>query len=395
MKTQNIILLLAIFLAANTWAIAQYNPKGKVPRAEAMLNQGKLDNAKAEIDLAFEVNHKGKVAEDGKAWYNKGRIYKAIYTDEGEYNKLAPNALDIAIEAFHNVRKFERENSIWVVYTDQEMQQLYSVVINNGAEAYGDDDYALAYEEFFNALKVMPGDTIALLYGGTAAQMADMWDEALGMYEKLAETDYTEMLDVYKTLIYVYRAQKEDNDKALATIMKALERYPDDDALQQERVSVLITMQKTDEARLALTESIKENPNDPVLYYQLGYLFYYEERPDEAYENFSKAVQLKPDYYEANFYAGIQWFNKAAEILKDLNNMSMKEYNEKVDEYAERSQENFKKSLPYLEKAYEIKNDDISLMESLLAVYTRLRMNDKAKAMEEKVRAIRGADYDE
>ncbi|MGF1637668.1 MAG: tetratricopeptide repeat protein [Cyclobacteriaceae bacterium] len=391
---RNIILVVSILMASNGWVFSQYSPKGKVPRAESMLTQGKLDNAKAEIDLAFEENAKGKVLTDGKAWYNRGRIYKAIYMDEGEFKELDPNALDVAIESFLKVRELEKETSIWVVYSDQEMAQLYSVVINEGAEAYQEDEYELAYQAFTNALKITPNDTIALLYGGTAAQMADMWDEALDSYETLSKTEASGMDDVYKTLIYIYRAKKEDNEKALEVINRAIKQYPKDDAFQQEKVAVLISMEKTEDARDALSEAIKESPDDPVLYYQLGYLYYYEEKPDEAYENFKKAVELNPEYYEANFYAGIQHFNKAAEVLKELNNLPMKEYNMKIDDYYERAKGHFENALPFLEKAYELKSDDLSLMETLESVYVRLKMDDKASEIGAKISAITG-DTDE
>ena len=178
-----------LFFSIAGFTYAQYQPKGKMSKAEMAYNQNKLDEAKAECDLAFEVDNKGKVTTAGKNWYTKGRIYKAIYLDDStEYNELASNeeALKIAMESFNKVKELEKENSTYVIFTDQEVGQLYGSIINDGAQKYNENDFAAAYEDFMTALVVSPKDTTALLYGGVSAQQGEMYDEAIGMFPAIS-----------------------------------------------------------------------------------------------------------------------------------------------------------------------------------------------------------------
>jgi len=48
----------------------------------------------------------------------------------------------------------------------------------------------------------------------------------------------------------------------------------------------------------------------------------------------------------------------------------------------------FAKALPYMEKAYELKPDDIYAMRSLRELYYRLKMTDKYNVIKEKLDKI-------
>ena len=205
------LIFIMLFIGVGTYSFGQYVPKGKTSKAEMALTQGKLDEAKAEIDEAFKVDAKGKVSANPKNWYTKGRIYKAIYLDDStEFKNLATNeeALSVAMESFNKVVEMDKETSTYVIFSNQEIGQLYGYIVNKGAEKYGEDDYAGAYKDFITALIVMPDDTTALLYGGVSAQQADMIDEALACFQKLAENGNASV-ETYKTMIYLYRTEKK------------------------------------------------------------------------------------------------------------------------------------------------------------------------------------------
>ena len=66
-------------------------------------------------------------------------------------------------------------------------------------------------------------------------------------------------------------------------------------------------------------------------------------------------------------------------------------WDEKTEkEYADKAASHFKKSLPYLERAYELKKDDQKLLEILGGVYNRLRMEDKAREIEKRLSDVSG-----
>ena len=66
--------------------------------ANAILEEGKLDEAKANIDLAATNE---KMMTDAKTWYYRGLIYASIDTTSNEAHKaLATDAYKTAIESF-------------------------------------------------------------------------------------------------------------------------------------------------------------------------------------------------------------------------------------------------------------------------------------------------------
>lgn len=382
-----------LFIGISTITFGQYVPKGKVTKAEAALTKGELDIAKAEIDEAFKVDAKGKVTASSKNWYKRGQIYKAIFLDDStEYHELASNeeALKVAMESFNKVKEMDKSTSTYAIFVDTEINQLFGYIINDGAEKYNENEFADAYQHFMTALMVTPGDTTALLYGAVSAQQAEMYDEALAAYQQLAD-DGNAKLDQYKTMIYLYRAEKEDLDKVLEVVDQALEAFPENNELIQEKITTLIIMERSDEAQAELEAAITKEPTNSLYYYFLGYLFDVKEDPDSSIENYKKALELNPEYYEANYNVAVVYYNKAREIISELNNLSLDEYRKKESEYVEQAKVHFEESLPYFEKAAEIKpDDDIQLLETLEGVYLQLKMNDKAEALEKRIKALTG-----
>lgn len=381
-----------LFIGMATFTFGQYVPKGKTTKAELALTKGELDIAKAEIDEAFKVDAKGKVSGSAKNWYTKGKIYKAIYLDDStDYKNLAgEEALGVAIESFNKVTAMEKENSPYVIMANTEISQLYGAIINDGAEKYNENDFEGAYKDFMTALEVEKDDTTALLYGGVSAQQADMIDEALACFQTLADNGDAK-IDTYKTMIYLYRTEKEDMEGVLRIVTQALEVYPENSELAQEKITTLIMMERVDEAKNELEAAISNDPTNHLYYYFLGYLYDFQEDPDNAMIQYKKALELDPDYYEANYNLGVVYYNVAREIISELNNLSLDEYRKKEKEYVERASVHFKEALPYFEKAVEIKPDeDIQLLETLEGVYLQLKMTDKAEALEKKIKALTG-----
>lgn len=386
------LIVAILFVGVTTLSFGQYVPKGKTTKAESALNQGKLDIAKAEVDLAFEVDQKGKVTSSAKNWYLRGRIYKALYLDDStEYSDLAgEEALKIAMESFNKVNTMEKENSTYAVFTSQEVSQLYAVLVNEGAEKYNENDFEGAYEYFMKALVAEPNDTTALLYGGVSAQQADMIDEAISCFSQLVDNGDANV-DTYKTLIYLYRTEKEDMDKVLETVEKALDKFPNDKEFTQEKITTLIITEKVEEAKSELETAINQDPTNALYYYFLGYLYDFQEEYDTAQDNYEKAIELNPDYYDANYNLAVIHYNKARDVIHELNELSLDEYRKQEATYAEKAQVHFKDALPYFEKAAEVApDDDLQLLETLQGIYLKLNMKDKADALDAKIKVLSG-----
>jgi tetratricopeptide (TPR) repeat protein len=265
--------------------------------------------------------------------------------------------------------------------------------VDAGAVAYQEENYDKAFEEFSNALKVQPGDSLALLYAGSVAQENGDIDNALKMYETMVEVGNAPET-VYSTIIYYYKAEKDDMESAMKFNDMAIKKFPENKSFVQEKIVYLITSGKSAEAEQHLLSEIELHPDDPILYFELGYLYDEQDNDDKALEAYSKAFEVDPTYYDAIFNYAIVHYNKAADIIKAFNdkplgsNYNAAAYAKEEKLTMDKAAVHFKAALPYLEKAYELKPDDTKLLEILGGVYNQLGMDDKYDEISKKLEAL-------
>jgi len=120
---------------------------------------------------------------------------------------------------------------------------------------------------------------------------------------------------------------------------------------------------------------LSKDPANQYYRYNYGVLLLGKNDFGDAEEQFKKALEIDPDYYNASYNLAVtyvKWgayINKVADEKGDLNN---KEYKEK-----------YQKALPHLEKIVTNKKDDVQMWELLGKVYSVLGMQvDAAKAFE-------------
>lgn len=376
------VTLSLIFIFSAFFAFAQ---NVNVNRAIAFEQRGELDKAKEAIDNA--ANH-DKTKDKGKTWFTKGTIYEAISTSE-DYNNLDENALEEAVEAYRKTLELEKEGTNFHELAKVRLEALWGTYLNEGAEAYQEGDYSKALEGFTKASDIKPEDTTAYLYGGIAAQQNKEYDRALENFYKLTDLGYDEV-DIYNTIVYLERTHNEDNDKALEVIREAREKHPDNKDLLKEEINILITTEKVDEAREKLEEAVKAEPDNPGLFYNLGYLHDAVGNKEEAIKSYENALEIDPNYFEANFNIAVNHYNTAADILKKANDMDLKTYQKEGKKVEEEAKKHFENALPYLEKSRELRPEDPTVLSTLQTVYVQLKMNEKAEEVAQQLEKIEG-----
>ncbi len=70
--------------------------------------------------------------------------------------------------------------------------------------------------------------------------------------------------------------------------------------------------------------------------------------------------------------------------------MDIPEYQKSGNEVAAKGNEFIQQALPYMEKAYELAPDDIDAVSALQIFYTKLKMNDKAEEMSNRLDELEG-----
>jgi tetratricopeptide (TPR) repeat protein len=143
----------------------------------------------------------------------------------------------------------------------------------------------------------------------------------------------------------------------------------------------LIATNKIDEAKQSLVEAIKREPNNANYYYNLGFMYDQTKEFDKAIENYNKAIELKPDYFEAYFNLGVLHYNKAADLLKEVNAMDLTTYNKVGKKKEQEGIAKLKEALPYFEKAFNLNGNDMGVVETLYTIYSRLKRDADADKM--------------
>ena len=352
-----------------------------VRKAQSSLEKGELAEAKELIDPAINDE---KTGEDGKTWYTYGDIYLAIATDSTNSVQVEDPYLK-ALEGYRKTKELEKENSLYAVQADQQIQQVWANAINGGATLYSNQSFEDAIELFDIAKMAMPQDTTAYIYGGISAQQAGKMDVAAENYSYLVDSlDYVSK-DFYNSLIYIYLVEEKNEEKAIGYLRKAQKVFPDDSEFLKREVTLLINNEQYDEAEQKLQTAIDAEPDNPMLYYNQGYLYEQMDAGDKAVESYKNAIKVDPQYFDANFNLAAFYYNKAADILSEANDMDLKEYQEKGEEIEQEAKKYFEMALPYLKTSMDIEPDNEKVLQTLATVYQRLEMTDEAEEITAKL----------
>jgi len=189
--------------------------------------------------------------------------------------------------------------------------------------------------------------------------------------------------DIYKNLVNILLFQKK-GDQAKSLMTEARKLNPTDTDLILAEANLYF--QEGDKAKYAslVQEAIKLKPNDPVLYYNLGVVSAEAKDYDNAVKYYQKAIELNPTDFNAYNNIGVVYIADDVNLVNKMNALGMsKKEQVEYDALAKKRKENFKKALPFFEKAYELK-PSADLKQLLLNAYRNLDMDDKHKALKNK-----------
>ncbi len=374
---------LALLLTLNLLALFVFAQNKNVNKADRALKDNEYQEA---VQLIEEAAKHEKTIDKGKTWYTRGQIYQAIaFADEESVKSLVEDPFEKAVESYKKAQELEGENNINYVFAGQSLNEMWSLMLNKGAEAYQEGNFEEAIQAFDKTKMINPKDTTGFMYAGVAAMQGGFYDKAAeNYYTLLNDLDFKE-LDVYTSLLWIERNHNQDLENALSLLEEAREKYPENLDLMKEEINLLINMEKTEEAKEKLELAIQAEPDNPSLYYSLAYLYDEVGETEKSINTYKKAIELNPEYFEANFNLAVIFFNKGVEILKEANNMDLETYQKKGKEIVAQADKFFEKSLPYLEKSHEIDPEDLTVMETLETAYAELQMEEKAEEIAAKI----------
>ena len=380
MKKLNLIL---IFLMASMMVAFAQTPK--IEKAKTLLDKNEIPEAKSIIDAAIDYE---KTKDKVKTWYYRGMIYEAIYTSEDQAVKnLSDDAFEQSVEAYLKVKAMENENSTYYIFSDQRLTNLYSVAFNSAAEAYQNEEYEEAIKGFEKVKLIYPNDTTAWMYTGYAANQINDIELALKNFNYLAENNMADE-NVHRNIIYTYRAVVKDTAKAIAAAERAREHFPESPELKQDEITLLIVSNNVEEAKDKILAAIENNPEDHILYYEMGYIYDASDEIDEAIKWYKKSLEKNPEYFDALYNLGVDYYNKGADILHGAQEMDLETYKKEGKKVEQQANEIFKEALPYFERAHEVNPEDVGTLQTLQTLYSLMKNYDKVNEVQEKLEAL-------
>ena len=369
-----------------------FGQASKRTSANNYLEYGELDNAVEAIEPT--ITHE-KTMADAKTWFFRGKIYQAVYeTKEEKYKTLHPNPLQVAVESFLKCLELDEKNfhtDITLQYLDVQGKQF----VNEGITKYNAKDYAAALQAFQNTLticdipQIKRTDSLSIYYAGACA-------EQIGDLE-LSEKYYRQAIAIgYKAEAAFVRMERMyaaagNDDKAYEILQEGRKAFPNNQTMVTDEVNVYLKKDQHKEAMEALQVAIQGEPDNASLHFALGFVndrlaakeIETDPKGNEAYtgylaaaeKSYAKSVELDGENFDAVYNLGALYFNQAVKMQEAANLIDDTKKYEAAKVEAEKV---FEKSLPILEKAYQINPDDKGVLISLKQLYYRKMVENPA-----------------
>lgn len=210
--------------------------------------------------------------------------------------------------------------------------------------------------------------------------MSQYYDEALTYEDEQSQTF------VKQSGVAVY-LQKGDTLGWVNACKETIKADPDSETGETYTQNLLAYYSKKQDnasIRSFTDEILAVSPNSKIANYGKGYTYVVEQKFEEALPYYQKAVEIDPEYMEAQYQCGFCLYQTGLANYRTIQNKKYtsqaaadKDSETKVKAY-------FRKAMPYFEKVQELVPDDPTRWASeLRVIYNNLGMKSKAEALPE------------
>lgn len=396
-----------------------------------------LMKAKENIDAAV-LNEDTK--QQTKTFAYKFRIYYHLFTanlrtEEAKLSNIADKNERLQ-SAYGNVSVAELEEAGKAIETLLQLDPKYMEKMMKG-EINSEDDVKL-----LQIMQQLPGHQANL---ATGRYKAKKYDEAAEYFESVAVSNSmmtgkkdtsnfynacisaqkaknpSKMVDYNKKMIdqkiatpYNYQSifdaklMLKDTVGAMEYLKSGRKAFPNDVYLMNRETETFLQKGQQDKALANLQTAIEKEPTNAQLHLVLGNVYDnlanpkgksgkdttkpadYDNLVLKAVEHYQKAIDLKPSnqdsYFNALYNLGALYNNYGGAMQIKASNLPLTEAKTKGKELEAKSQENYKKAIPYLEQALSVKPDDKATMSALRKLYYLTGDEVKGKEMSDKLK---------
>ncbi|WDF53600.1 tetratricopeptide repeat protein [Mucilaginibacter sp. KACC 22063] len=363
----------------------------------AALATQSITNAKTSIDKAAANE---KTAALPQTFALKGAVYSALALRDTVPATSAP-LFSTADEAQKKAIQLDTkgENKKLIDYTNRNLAQYQ---LTKGVKEYQAKKFGDAYKSFDYYRTIMPEDTNAIYYTGLAAVNSENYPAAITNYNKLLTTNYSGKDKIYQDLTSIYLASK-DTAGALKIADEAVAKFPNNGEFRKRAIEIELQSGKQQEVLSKITSAIAADPKNKTLYYYAGLTYSglaenaakslkaaapaakaalqktKEENFTKAADMYKKALEIDPNYFEANLNLGFVLINPAIDAYNAANKLPASKQKE-YDAAVAKANAMFDAAGPYLKKAVELNPKSPDALGNLKTYY--LGKKDQAHAAE-------------
>ena len=307
--------------------------------------------------------------------------------------EVLPNAYETAKEAFLKAYELDPASAAKIKTALEALINHYSEL---GSVSLDATNYKTAIDAYIKAVELQKNPAIGkedpryYFFAGQlaaflGAQEAKYFADGEKYLVKANELGYSdEQGNLYYFLFHCYygqrEADKENIVKAKNALLQGIEKYPRNERIMEGLIQ-LYTSEEGIGNPADLVERIdkmlSEKPDNADLWFARGQVFFKLKNFDECITSFLKINDLKPNDYDTNFYLGYFYMAKGDEVNRAFN-ARLDSINSQEEYQAGLKEVNaaYMKSLPWLEKAMELKPESVDCAEYLKVLCFRLRNED-------------------
>ena len=417
MKSKYVILASALLISVATFA-----QKDQIKAAEKALKGGNSQESLTILQGAESVMANATDAEKAQYFFVKGNtlLDLAKKADAGKNLSLAAKSYEDLLE----VEKASKRDK----YSSQARASIIDIkykLINGAVEDTKVGKHAEGAKKLYDAYLLDKKDTINLYYSASTYVNAKDYETALKLYYDLKTLNYsgkgvsytatnkltgqedtystanerdiavkigtaekpkTEVIpskrgEIYKNiaLILLQNGKKDEAKKAISDARKA---NPEDSSLILTEANLYLETKDYDTYKKLVAEVLEKSPNDADLVFNLGVISANAKNPVEAEKYYKRVMEINPKYTNAYINLAALKLEDEKVIIDEMNKLTtsvkdMKRY----DELKTKRQNLFRSTIPSLQKAVELDPTNVDVAKTLLNVYSALEMTAEYKAL--------------
>jgi tetratricopeptide (TPR) repeat protein len=388
------------YLKLNTNKATYAEADKNLLEAQTEINQSLSNKTSAALPLTYAV---------------RAAIYATLSMRDTTKAKTLP-LFNTADSALTKAKELDPNGENKALITDA-ANNLAQYKLNQGVGYYTAKNYAAAYKDFSYYSALFPTDTTALFYTGLAANLNNDYTNALSFFNKLLPLEFSKKPAVYMTISNIYLGQK-DTVNSLRVASEGVTKFPGNADLRRREIEISLVTGKTADVMNKVQGAIATDPKNKSLYYYAGLTYSStaaavgadltkakknpkdqatitalqtkkEDYFAKATDMYKKALEIDPNYFEANLNLGSVLESPAIDMYNDANQLppsKQKEYNALLAKSAAQ----FDLAKPYLLKAVELDPKSRDALTNLKNYYIGIKDMTNVSDITKKINALGG-----